>query len=70
MTTIKEYRKDNLTITWEPKKCIHAGICVKTLPKVYNPKGSPWITPEHAPAQAIKDQIDACPSGALGYKES
>ena len=44
MTTIKEYRKDNLTITWEPKKCIHAGICV--------------------------DQIDACPSGALGYKES
>ncbi|SJN45984.1 hypothetical protein FM107_14070 [Sphingobacterium sp. JB170] len=28
MGIIKEYQKDELTIVWQPKKCIHAGVCV------------------------------------------
>lgn len=48
METIKEYQKDNLTIIWKPKKCIHAGVCVKTLPKVYDPKATPWIKLDNA----------------------
>ncbi len=70
METIKEYPKDNLTIIWQPKKCIHSGVCVKTLPKVYDPKAKPWIRPENASAADLKDQIAACPSGALSYRES
>lgn len=70
METIKKYQKDNLTIMWEPKKCIHSGVCVRTLPKVYDPKGTPWINTDNASVEALKRQIDACPSGALSYKEA
>ncbi len=70
METTKEYRKDSLTVLWNPRKCTHAGICVKTLPKVYDPKAKPWITPENASIAELKNQINACPSGALSYKES
>jgi len=70
MENIKEYQIDNLTVIWEPTKCIHAGVCVKMLPKVYNPKAKPWIKCKNASVEALKKQIDACPSGALSYRES
>jgi uncharacterized Fe-S cluster protein YjdI len=43
-------------------------LCVKTLPKVYNPKERPWLKPENATAEELKNQIDLCPSGALSYQ--
>ena len=43
-----EYDNGEVTILWKPKLCIHAGICVKTLPQVYNPKAKPWVKPENA----------------------
>ncbi|CAG5080966.1 (4Fe-4S)-binding protein [Parvicella tangerina] len=67
---IKEYSNGEITITWEPKKCTHAGICVKTLPKVYNPIARPWIKINNASSQELVDQIDRCPSGALGYRKN
>ncbi|MCY1245249.1 hypothetical protein D3C87_69980 [compost metagenome] len=69
METIKEYQKDNFTVIWKPGRCIHAGVCVKTLPEVYNPKATPWIKCDKASVEALKQQIDACPSGALTYRE-
>ncbi|WP_299221931.1 (4Fe-4S)-binding protein [uncultured Aquimarina sp.] len=63
----KEYTNGELTIVWKPGKCIHAGVCVKTLPEVYQPNEKPWIRPEKAATEALKSQIDACPSGALSY---
>lgn len=70
METIKEYQKEGLTVIWQPKKCIHAGVCVKSLPKVYDPKAKPWIRPENASVEDLKRQIESCPSGALDYRES
>jgi len=67
---VKEYSNGEITIVWQPKKCIHSAICVKTLPKVYNPKTKPWITIENATSEALKNQINNCPSGALSYKEN
>ncbi len=64
---IKEYSNGELTVVWEPKKCIHSGICMDILPKVYHPNERPWITPEKATTDELKSQIDKCPSGALSY---
>ena len=64
----KTYLKDDLTIIWNADKCKHAGICVKTLAKVYNPKEKPWITPENASVEELKNQISQCPTGALSCK--
>ena len=66
---IKKYRKGDFAIVWEPKKCIHAAICVKELPQVYNPQAKPWIQQDNASIEALKKQIDMCPSGALSYEE-
>jgi uncharacterized Fe-S cluster protein YjdI len=66
---IKKYRNNELTILWEPKKCIHAAICVKELPGVYDPNAKPWIKPENASIIELKNQIDKCPSGALSYEK-
>ncbi|CAI8702074.1 (4Fe-4S)-binding protein [Chryseobacterium sp. MYb7] len=63
-----EYPNGNITVIWQPKKCIHSAICVKTLPKVYNPKERPWIKAENASPEELKNQIDLCPSGALSYQ--
>lgn len=66
---IKKYKKEELTIVWEPKKCIHAAVCVKELPGVYDPNAKPWIKPENASVDQLKSQIDKCPSGALTYEQ-
>ena len=68
MSASKEYKQGDFTIVWKPEICIHAGECVKRLPEVYNPKERPWIKPENASVEALKSQIDACPSKALSYK--
>jgi len=65
----KKYVKDDLTIIWQPAKCIHAAVCVKMLPEVYNPNEKPWIKQENASVAELKKQIDACPSGALSYTD-
>jgi uncharacterized Fe-S cluster protein YjdI len=64
----KEYSNGEVTIVWQPKLCIHSGICVKTLPKVYNTKERPWIKPENATTQELINQVAKCPSGALSIK--
>lgn len=63
----KHYSNGEITVVWQPKKCQHAGVCVKTLPKVYNPKAQPWISVENATTEQLKSQINNCPSGALSF---
>ena len=63
------YSNEDITIAWNPEVCIHAAECVKRLPKVYNPKGKPWVTIENATTEELKTQIGHCPSGALSFTE-
>ncbi len=63
----KEYTNGELTIVWKPEMCIHAAICVQTLPRVYNPAAKPWITIGDANTEELKAQINKCPSSALSY---
>jgi len=64
---VKKYENEEITVIWKPDKCIHSGICVRTLPKVYNPDVRPWIKPENASGKELQEQIETCPSGALSY---
>ena len=64
---VKEYSNGELTVVWKANKCIHSGICVKSLPNVYHPKEKPWIKPELASTQELKARINKCPSGALSF---
>lgn len=64
---VKTYTNGEITIVWEPGKCTHSGMCVKSLPQVYNPQAKPWIKIENATTDQLKAQLDRCPSGALSY---
>ncbi|SIN73361.1 (4Fe-4S)-binding protein [Algoriphagus halophilus] len=63
----KEYTNGEVTITWEPHKCIHSKKCITGLPEVFDFERRPWILAEGASTERIIKQIDTCPSGALGY---
>ncbi len=65
---MKEYSNGEITIIWNPVKCIHSGVCVRTLPNVYNTLRHPWIDASNATTQELINQIDRCPSGALSYR--
>jgi uncharacterized Fe-S cluster protein YjdI len=64
----KEYSNNEIAIIWDPGKCQHSGICVKSLPKVYKPNEKPWINQNNATTEQLIEQISNCPSGALSYR--
>ncbi|MFC0184244.1 Zn-finger domain of CDGSH type-containing protein [Pseudarcicella hirudinis] len=64
----KKYTNGEVTVLWEPQKCIHSAICFKGLPTVFDPRKRPWVTIEGDSTEKIIQQIKACPSGALAYK--
>lgn len=67
MNVIKKYTNGEVTVVWEPNKCIHSAICWRQLPQVFDPRRRPWIKPEGSDTQAIVEQVKQCPSGALSY---
>jgi uncharacterized Fe-S cluster protein YjdI len=67
---MKEYSGKEITVSWDPSKCIHARECVKGLPQVFDREKTPWINIKGAGEEEIMKVIDRCPSGALSYKKS
>ena len=67
MSKKKEYTNNEVTIVWEPDKCIHSGICVKGLPNVFRPKVRPWLRIDGASTEELGSQVKQCPSGALSF---
>ena len=63
----KSYTNGEVTVTWQPAKCIHSAICFKGLVDVFNPRKRPWINMEGATTASIVEQVKKCPSGALSY---
>jgi putative redox protein len=64
--TVK-YGNEEITVLWRPEFCQHSTRCWKQLPQVFKPSVKKWIDPDAAPAERIQEQIDHCPSGALGF---
>ena len=61
------YSNGEVTVIWKPGICIHAGICAKGLPGVFDPRRKPWIDMQRSDAKTIIEQVKKCPSGALSY---
>lgn len=64
---IHEYNSEDITVSYDSKRCIHAAECVKNLRSVFDPDKKPWIQPENASAEKIKKAVHHCPTGALKY---
>ena len=64
-TNVYTYEGDEVTVTWDRARCIHAQACVEGLPSVFDPERRPWIEPEQAEADAVEAVVPRCPTGAL-----
>jgi len=64
----KRYSNGQVTVVWQPAKCIHSGVCVRGLPKVFDPRRRPWIDLAPAASEQIVAQVANCPSGALSIE--
>jgi uncharacterized Fe-S cluster protein YjdI len=64
---IERYSNGEITVTYDPEICTHAGRCVKGLPGVFDAKKKPWVDVDAASAEEIEAQVGKCPSRALGF---
>lgn len=64
---LQVYRGQDVTVTYDPNVCAHAGECVRGLPAVFDAKQKPWIDPDAGDAAAVRRQVEHCPSGALQH---
>jgi len=62
---LQVYETAEITVTFEPARCIHSGHCVRGLPAVFDIRRRRWVAPEAAPADTVAAQVARCPSGAL-----
>ena len=65
--TERTYQTDAIAVHWDSSRCIHSGICLQTLPAVFDLNTRPWVTVDGADADTVAAAIDRCPSGALRY---
>ena len=63
----KEYTNNEVTVVWQPEKCIHSKVCWTGLSEVFDPKKRPWINIQGSTTEKIIQQVRHCPSGALSY---
>lgn len=63
----RTYEKGDLTVFWDSTRCIHTGICLRSLDSVFNLQSRPWVNVDGADASEIIAAIGRCPTGALRY---
>ena len=62
-----EFTNGEITVTYEPKKCINAQICANGLSDVFRTTIIPWIDLDGAATEKVIAQVKKCPSGALSF---
>ena len=64
----KEYEGQDIVVSFDMGRCIHARNCFLKLPEAFDPGQRPWVQPDRAPVEEITAMIRTCPSGALAYR--
>ena len=62
---LQVYQTDQLRVTFDPAVCRHSGVCLRSLPAVFDLQRAKWIQPDQASAPAVMAAVAKCPSGAL-----
>ncbi len=65
---VQRYTEGDLTVTFDPRLCVHSAECVRGLPSVFDVSMRPWVNLKGGDAGRIVEQVKACPSGALQFR--
>ncbi|MEN3322585.1 (4Fe-4S)-binding protein [Mariniflexile soesokkakense] len=65
-----EFSNNEITVSFEPCKCVHAEKCAQELSDVFSTSIIPWINLDGIETKRIINQIKKCPSGALTYRKN
>ena len=63
----KEYRSEGVTVTFDPRRCIHSADCINGLPEVFDVEKRPWVNPENSDPDTVAEVVTQCPTGALQF---
>lgn len=62
------YTNGEITIFWQAGECIHRTTCYTKLRSVFDPLKRPWVNPNGASSERIKEIIEECPTTALTFR--
>jgi putative methionine-R-sulfoxide reductase with GAF domain/uncharacterized Fe-S cluster protein YjdI len=64
---LQVYETPQIAVSFDPNVCRHTGVCVRSLPAVFDVRRARWIRPELEPADEVAAAVQKCPSGALQF---
>jgi uncharacterized Fe-S cluster protein YjdI len=65
--TVKRYEGQQIEVTYDTARCLHAAECVRGMPSVFDTDRRPWVAPDEGDPEALAAVIRRCPTGALHY---
>ena len=65
MKKIHRYEGKDIVLTYDARRCIHAGECVRGLPAVFDPARRPWVVPDEADPAEVADVVRRWLRGSL-----
>lgn len=64
---MKHYEGEQIEVTYDTARCLHAAECVRGLPAVFDTTKRPWVNPDAVDGDQLAAVIRRCPTGALHY---
>jgi CDGSH-type Zn-finger protein/uncharacterized Fe-S cluster protein YjdI len=64
-TVERVYQNDAIEVTWEPRLCVHFGMCIQGSRRAFDPRRRPWVDIDAESPERIIEIIAQCPTGAL-----
>ena len=50
----RTYENEDLTVFWDSSRCIHTGICLRSLPGVFDLRSRPWVQVDGARIRTVE----------------
>jgi CDGSH-type Zn-finger protein/uncharacterized Fe-S cluster protein YjdI len=66
----RNYKSQDITVSYQPRRCTHVGECLRRAPNVFNTWEHPWVRVENGTVTEIVEAIERCPTGALHYERA